>query len=110
MSTDRAVAGAHPLAVAGTVVTTISGALFVAALALEVLGFHTSPYLGIVTFLLLPATFVLGLLLIPLGLWRTRRRLARGLPPAPPWPSLDLNEPAARRRVAIIFGLTVANV
>jgi hypothetical protein len=33
------------------------------------------PYIGILVFLTLPAIFVLGLLLIPLGIWLRRRSL-----------------------------------
>ena len=33
------------------------------------------PYIGILVFLILPGIFVLGLLLIPLGIWLRRRSL-----------------------------------
>ena len=56
-----------PVSVAGMVLTTISAVLFVVVLLADLFGLHTNPYLGIVFFLLLPALFVLGLLLIPLG-------------------------------------------
>lgn len=38
----------------------------------------SNPYLGIFTFLLFPGVLVFGLLLIPIGMWRKRRRIARG--------------------------------
>src|SRR5499427_7257928 len=92
------------------VLTTISAALFVVVLLADVFGFHTNPYIGIVFFLLLPALFVLGLLLIPLGAWLERRRRAAGRSPsAVTWPTLDLNDPAQRLRAVLIFALTVAN-
>src|SRR5687768_2861201 len=86
------------LSLLGAALTTVSGVLFLVFFFLDLLGFHTNPYLGILTFLLLPALFVLGLLLMPLGLWRVRRRVARGLP-ARPWPSIDLAQPHVRRTV-----------
>jgi hypothetical protein len=93
------------------VLTTISAVLFVVVFLADVFGFHTNPYSGIVFFLLLPAVFVLGLLLIPLGAWLERRRRAAGRPPsAVTWPTIDLNHPAQRLRAVLIFVLTIANV
>jgi hypothetical protein len=60
----------HALTLIGAALTTISGALFLLFFFVDLVGFHSNPYLGIVTFLLLPAVFVVGLVLIPVGLWR----------------------------------------
>lgn len=109
MSTTGVRAVAHPLALAGVVFTTVSAVLFLVSLLLELVGFHTSPYLGILTFLILPAVFVVGLALIPLGMWLARRRVARG-EPAPAWPVLDLNRRPARRTVVAVGVLTIVNV
>jgi hypothetical protein len=56
-----------PLSIAGMVLTTISAAVFLVVFLADLFGLHTNPYLGVVFFLVLPALFVLGLLLIPLG-------------------------------------------
>lgn len=61
-------------------------------------------YAGIVTFLLLPVVFVLGLLLMPLGLWRLRKK-GEGKAPV-----IDLNLPRTRLTVITVVGLTVVNV
>jgi hypothetical protein len=100
-----------PISIAGMVVTTISAVLFLVVLLADLFGLHTNPYLGIVFFLLLPALFVLGLLLIPLGAWVERRRRAAGKPPASvDWPRIDLNDSAQRKVAIIVFGLTMANI
>src|SRR6478672_13521971 len=100
-----------PIAVAGMVLTTISAALFLVVFLADLFGLHTNPYIGIVFFLVLPAVFVLGLLLIPLGAWVERRRRAAGkAPSAAQWPRFDLNDPAARMTALGIFGLTLANI
>jgi hypothetical protein len=99
----------HPLSVLGVSLATMSGVLFALSLLLELAGFHPNPYLGILFFLLLPAVFVLGLLLIPLGTVMERRRAATGRPPHR-WPRIDFNDPSRRRAIAIVAALTAANV
>ena len=62
-------------------------------------------------FLVLPALFVFGLVLIPLGAWVERRRRAAGkAPSAINWPLVDLNDPRQRTTAVIVFLLTIANV
>ena len=56
--------------------------------------------------MLVPALFVLGLLLIPVGLWRDRRR-RRGEALPPSWPQVNLKDPATRRMVTFIAFATL---
>jgi len=60
---------------AGVVLTTSAFFLFLFMELLRVLGVATNAYIGLLTYLTLPALFVLGLLLIPLG-WRRFRKAA----------------------------------
>src|ERR1700682_871753 len=99
-----------PISVAGMVLTTISGVLFLVVFLADVLGLHTNPYIGIVFFLVLPGLFVVGLLLIPLGAWVERRRAAGKPRSAVRWPQIDLNDSTQRTAAVIVFGLTVANI
>lgn len=100
-----------PVSVAGMVLTTISAVVFLVVFLADLFGLHTNPYLGILFFLVLPAVFLVGLVLIPVGAWIERRRLARGLAPsAMRWPRLDLND-ARHRHIAVgLFALTMANI
>jgi hypothetical protein len=99
----------NALSSVGAWLTTVTAILFVVMFLVDLFGLHTNPYLGIVLFLVLPAFFVLGLLLIPLGAALERRRRPRGAVPAP-WPRLDFNDPRQRRRAGLIIALTAANV
>jgi hypothetical protein len=100
-----------PTSVIGMVLTTISAVLFIVVLLADAFGLHTNPYLGIVCFLLLPAAFLLGLALIPLGAWIERRRRAAGKTPSDMhWPRIDLNDATQRTTAVIIFGLSMANI
>jgi hypothetical protein len=99
----------HPLTITGVAIVTISALFFLFVLLLDEFGWHTNPYLGIVFFIIVPAVFVLGLLLIPIGVWRSRRRRRRGLAAAH-FPRVDLNDPRHRRVTLIVAALTLVNV
>lgn len=99
----------NPLSMTGAVLVTVSAVLFLFVLLLDIFGMHTNPYLGIVFFIVLPAMFVFGLVLIPIGYVTERRRRQRGLP-AREWPRVDLNNPYQRRVVFIAALLTMVNV
>jgi hypothetical protein len=93
------------------VLTTISAVLFLIVFLADLFGLHTNPYVGILFFIALPAVFLLGLVLIPLGASLERWRRARGKAPSDVrWPLLDLNTPSHRRTAVVIFALTIANV
>jgi hypothetical protein len=95
--------------VSGAAIVTLSAVAFIFVVLMDWFGLHTNPYLGIVFFIVIPSIFVLGLLLIPLGVWLNRRRMARGLDTAV-WPKLDLNNPAHRRGTIVFLSLTLVNV
>ena len=100
------------LSLAGAALTTAAALLFVSLFLVEALGFKGGPYLGIVSFVVIPAIFVLGLLLIPTGLVIQRRRLRRAAErgEAPPrLPVLDLNVDRTRSMVLMFCGATVLN-
>jgi hypothetical protein len=91
----------------GVALTTASALLFLALIALEVLGVLRNPYVGILMFVIVPAVFVLGLLLIPVGLWVDRRGGER-LPPR--WPKLDLKDATTRRMAIFVLVATGVNL
>jgi hypothetical protein len=73
-----AIAG-HPVSLPGAIFVTVSAILFLALAVLEAAGFFSTPYFGLVLYVALPAAFILGLLLIPVGLWlQARRRRSAG--------------------------------
>ena len=76
----------HPLALFGVALTTASALLFLCLFGLDVLGFLTNNYVGLVTYGVLPVLFVAGLLCIAGGM-----RLGRS-EPRPVWPRIDLND------------------
>jgi nitrate/TMAO reductase-like tetraheme cytochrome c subunit len=100
----------HPVSATGIVLATISALLFALLWILEAAGWISNPYVGLLAFVAIPAFFVLGLLLIPLGVWLARRRARRGLAAVPLWPSVDLNDARTRRTALFVLLATVVNL
>jgi nitrate/TMAO reductase-like tetraheme cytochrome c subunit len=68
------------------------------------------PYVGILLFLIFPALFVLGLVLIPVGiLLRRRKLLASGEVPSA-YPAIDLGVPMVRSSLIFVGVATLLNV
>jgi hypothetical protein len=100
-----------PTVVAGILLAALSAVLFLVVFLADLFGLHTNPYMGIVFFVILPAVFLIGLVLIPVGAWRERRRRLQGRAPSHVhWLILDLNDPTQRRRAVIFLALTLVNV
>src|SRR5262245_41651475 len=97
------IAFAHWLTTVGVVVTTTSAFVF---LGLAFLRFD-NPYYGLVVFVVIPALFVFGLLLIPFGLYIKARRVG-GLHNA--IPEMEWSSPRTVRLASIIGILTMANI
>jgi NapC/NirT cytochrome c family, N-terminal region len=100
----------HPLAFAGVVITTVAGVLFITLLLAAIAGMLTNPYAGLVVFVALPALFVMGLLLIPVGVRIQRRALLRDPNAVADWPVVDLRVASVRRTTLLIVALTAANI
>jgi len=100
------------VSLAGAALTTAAALLFFSLFAIESLGFERGPYLGIITFMVVPAMLVLGLVLIPVGIARERRRhrlaAERGVPP-PRLPVLDLNLDRTRTMLLVFVAASVVN-
>ena len=99
----------HPVAIAGAVIATASAVVFIALTIAAFAGLFENPYAGLVIFVALPGLFVVGLLLIPLGMRLQRRRLAHD-PAAGDWPVFDFRQPKVRRTALVITALTAVNV
>ncbi|MGE3275323.1 MAG: cytochrome c3 family protein [Vicinamibacterales bacterium] len=102
----------NAVTLAGATLTTVAALLFLAFFALDLIGMHAeNPYIGILAFIALPTLFVVGLLLMPFGLWLERRRRARGQAPSlAEWPRIDFNAPRTRIVAFTVLVLTPVNV
>ena len=100
----------HPVALAGVLLTTAAAVVFAALLVAELWGLFDNPYAGLVVFLVVPALVVIGLLLIPFGMWLEHRRLSVHPGVEREWFVVDFRSPGTRRRALALQALTAVNI
>lgn len=72
------------LSLTGTGVALVGLSIFLFLYVYDLASPHTSPYFGIINYIILPVGVILGLILIPIGMIRERKRRADGKEPALP--------------------------
>src|SRR6201987_730661 len=103
--------GENTISLIGVVLTTSSAITLIAFWIYDfMLPGPPHPYVGILLFLILPALFLLGLLLIPVGIFFHRRklRLAGELPAV--FPPVNLQTPRIRNTLLFVGIATLLNV
>ena len=94
----------------GVVIVTIGGFTWLLLLPITIRGGYLHPYLGILVYLFLPAFFLVGLVLIPVGLyWNRRRQRKLGSYPTD-FPPLDWRSRELRKLFAFVAVTTVLNI
>jgi hypothetical protein len=100
----------NALSRAGVVLTTTSALTLLLTYGFQLYGYTPNPYTGILLFLILPAVFVIGLLLIPLGMYRDfRRQRRRGTLPIS-YPTVDFRDRRLRQTALFVAVMTAINV
>jgi hypothetical protein len=98
------------LSLIGVVAVTFAGILWLLLLPITLRGARLHPYVGILVYMLLPALFLAGLVLIPLGIHLNRRRQQKqGIYPSN-FPPLDLKNREFRKLIMFIGGTTILNI
>jgi nitrate/TMAO reductase-like tetraheme cytochrome c subunit len=91
----------------GVVLTSTSALTMIVTFAF---GSTSNPYIGILVYLILPSVFVVGLVLIPIGIFREYRRERQlGLLPAS-YPKIDFSQRELRRTALFVAVMTAVNV
>ncbi|PYP83045.1 MAG: cytochrome C [Candidatus Angelobacter sp. Gp1-AA117] len=94
----------------GVVAVTIAGVSWLFLLPVTLRGGNLHPYVGILIYLFLPTMFILGLLLIPLGVYINRRRQQKqGVYPHD-FPALDFQNREFRKLILFVVITTFLNV
>jgi hypothetical protein len=104
----------NPISLLGAAITTASALVILSLVAVDVVGYHENPYMGILAFVILPGLFLFGLALIPIGTYRERRAerkaAERGEERHPNFPVIDLNSGKTRKAALLFVALTGANL
>jgi hypothetical protein len=94
----------HWIGMLGVALVTLAGFAWLFVLPADIHGQISNPYIGLLAFIAIPIVFFAGLILIPIGIALSRRRVAVQLSAIP-------DRRAAWRRAGIFFAaMTVANV
>jgi hypothetical protein len=109
MQFDLPSATRNPISLTGAAIATAMAIVFLALLALDLGGQVHNPYFGLLLFVAVPAGFVFGLLLIPIGIRRHRKKVLAG-DATGEWPVIDLRLPRTRTVNFTVALLTFVNV
>jgi hypothetical protein len=90
----------HWLSLLGGALLATAAISWLFVLPQQVRGHVDNPYIGIIVFLVLPLIFFAGLILVPIGIYLSKRQIREGLAEA------SFDRKAALRRIAWFFGVT----
>jgi hypothetical protein len=94
----------HWVSMAGVTLVTLAGFSWLFVLPANIRGHVGNPYIGLLIFIAIPAVFFAGLVLIPIGIALSRRRVAAGFTSA-------TDRRAAWQRAGVFFAvMTLANI
>ncbi|MGD0733252.1 MAG: NapC/NirT family cytochrome c [Terracidiphilus sp.] len=103
--------GNNPISLAGGAITSASGITMIGYWLVEMFGrLNENPYLGIIFFLILPALFIAGLLLIPVGVFIRHKALQKAGQIPAQYPKIDLNDRMFRHGLDIVLVATIVNL
>ena len=102
-------AARDPVSLLGMAIATAMAIVFIILVILELAGFLVNPYVGLIVFVAVPTIFIIGLLLIPIGIRRSAKR-RRLNPEVDEWPVIDLRNPRLRQTLAVVLVMTIVNV
>lgn len=92
---------------AGMVITFTSLACIILLILIDLTQRAENPYLGIITYIILPSFLILGLIVIVIGMIRERRRRRRSpTSELSTYPKIDFNDQRQRRVAVVLLGAT----
>ncbi|HEX5133134.1 MAG TPA: NapC/NirT family cytochrome c [Candidatus Krumholzibacteria bacterium] len=97
----------NTLSIIGAGITLVAGVTLAFFLVLIATVGEANPYIGVFVYLVLPPVLAFGVILIPIGVIRKRRRIRRHLEDAAVrWPAFDLNRSTHRNAFFLfVFGM-----
>ncbi len=97
----------NPSSMVGLALAVVAFANILFLILVNIISTNPNPYLGILTYMVMPAFLILGLLLVVVGIVLERRRRVQGLSHASHYPKIDLNNPSQRSSVGFVLSFLV---
>jgi nitrate/TMAO reductase-like tetraheme cytochrome c subunit len=98
------------ISLTGVILVTTATVFWLFLLPITLRGGADNPYMGILAYLILPGPFFAGLALIPLGMWRKRKRERHSGIYPPDFPRPEWRNPELRKLVYFILVTTAGNI
>src|SRR5208282_4283869 len=86
----------NPISLIGLALAAVAFTNIIFLILLDAFSHISSPYVGILAYMVAPAIMVVGLIMIPVGMVIERRRRLHAVGAPPHFARLDLNNPAQR--------------
>jgi len=99
----------NPVSMVGVVLTTSTFFTIVVLYLVEFYRPYANPYIGILAYLILPGLFLIGLVLIPIGMMLMHHREVRAGTLPHKYPKVDFNQPHLRRVFSFVVLATTVN-
>jgi len=97
----------NPVSLIGMALALVAFANILFLFFLDSISHVSSPYVGILAYMVAPAIMIVGLVMIPVGMIIERRRRLREVGAPPHFARLDLNNPAQRSTAAFVLSFVV---
>ena len=97
----------NPISLIGMALTAVAFANILFLMFLDAFSHISSPYVGILAYMVAPAIMTVGLVMFPVGMVVERRRRLRAVGAPPHFARLDLNNPAQRSTAAFVLSFVV---
>lgn len=97
----------NPISLVGMALAVVAFLNILFLIFLDSFSHVSSPYVGILAYMVAPAIMVVGLVMIPIGMIVERRRRLRAVGVPDHVPRLDLNNPAQRSTMAFVLSFVV---
>jgi nitrate/TMAO reductase-like tetraheme cytochrome c subunit len=97
----------NPISLAGIALAVVAFANILFLFFLDSFSHVSSPYVGILAYMVAPAFMIIGLIAIPVGMVIERRRRHHAQGDVSKYGALDLNNPAQRSTVAFVLAFVV---
>jgi nitrate/TMAO reductase-like tetraheme cytochrome c subunit len=98
----------NPISIIGLATALVAFGNFIFLFFIDLTSQRPSPYVGILAYMVVPVFLVLGLALIPFGIWYDRRKKREGLGGEGSYLTINFGDPSQRGAIAFLASFVIA--